>query len=318
MPIYNDWDSAFQTILELNKLEIAYKITLVLVDDGSDEKDSKNKCIKNLMARVNALRLNIRILTSPINYGNQIAIMRGLEYVFQSASPVDVIAVMDADGEDRPAFLPRLLGFLDSDSIDVVVAKRGSRHQTLGFFLMHNIFKQFFRILTSKKIDFGNFMVFRHPILKKILNYAKSGGNSLPGLILRTSNQIQRVRVDRGKRYFGNSRTNSDNLVIWGMEAIAPFAKQIVARILKTSIIVSSLTMLAGAILFTIRISTELLIPGSASTLLMLLLVFLVLLIFISSVTVLQFSKLEALERRILESHLIDQQLEVMFVGSRK
>lgn len=317
IPIYNDWDAVFQTTLVINNIDLHLKVKLVLVDDGSTDLDSKEKCIKNLSGKLPESNIEIILLDSTINTGNQIAIMRGLAYVDLNSDASDVIVVMDADGEDRPEFIPRLLSSLESEFVDAVVAKRGSRNQTVGFFLMHNIFKFSFKILTSRTIDFGNFMTFRQPLLKKILVSARRGGNSLPGLLLQVTDNIHRIKIDRGNRLFGQSRTSSDNLIIWGMEVIVPFAKQIIARILRISLLLGLFVALTGTSLFAVRIFTDLLIPGTASTILILLLIFLILLVFLCSIVVLLFSKLESFEKQFLEQNIINGTIESVTIKSR-
>lgn len=298
MPVFNDWDSATVTVLQLCEIGLQCPVTLVVVDDGSTQQKEKNLFTNTLLGHSTNSNFAIHILDSHANSGNQIAIMQGLSYISKMASEPDLIAVMDADGEDKPEDLPKLFSKLLLGNVDVVVARRGSRHQSLGFLVMHTLFRFTFKLLTSKSVDFGNFMIFRQRLLRSILHKSKKSGNSLPGIVLSISPEIERVTINRGKRNFGYSRTGLDGLIIWGMELIAPFSKLILARVLRISLFICFLLILVASILLGLRLLTDVLIPGTASTLLLALLALLLILIFLSCTAVLSFSKLETIADR--------------------
>ena len=321
MPVFNDWESACETILKLSKTNFGFQTTLVVVDDGSTEVAEKESAIQTLLRSSINSNIDLQIVDSPLNSGNQAAIMRGLIHISNMASKSDFIAVMDADGEDKPEDLPMLLSSLITKSAEVVVAKRGSRNQTIGFLFMHSLFRFIFRLLTSKSIDFGNFMDFRQGMLEKILHKSKKASNSLPGLILSVSPQIERLILNRGKRIQGDSRTSLDSLIIWGMELISPFSRQILARILRVSFFICLLVTSVSLILLGVRIFTDFLIPGTASTLLLVLLALLLLLVFLSCISVLIFSRFEAITDRVLDeqsSSIITKQKSTSVIKIKK
>jgi glycosyltransferase involved in cell wall biosynthesis len=105
LPIFNDWD-AFAVMLEqIGKLpEIRdYDIQAIVVDDCSSEPAD----VEALSARKRKLA-HIRIVRLACNLGPMRAIAVGL--VVASRIPnIDAAIVMDADGEDRPDDLGRLI-----------------------------------------------------------------------------------------------------------------------------------------------------------------------------------------------------------------
>ena len=50
------------------------------------------------------------------------------------------LVVMDSDGEDPPSTMPQLLHALDYADVEIAVAQRKSRVETLKFFLFSDFF----------------------------------------------------------------------------------------------------------------------------------------------------------------------------------
>ncbi|WP_251274030.1 glycosyltransferase, partial [Enterobacter hormaechei] len=67
------------------------------------------------------------------NVGHQRAIAIGLGYVAEHFDGNDIVVVMDSDGEDTPESITELVAGLESADVDVVVASRRSRVESLKF-----------------------------------------------------------------------------------------------------------------------------------------------------------------------------------------
>ncbi len=94
------------------------KLELILVDDGS--KDKTLEVIKNLHNEDS----RIRFLSFSRNFGKEAAMYAGLEY-----ATGDYVAVMDADLQDPPNLLPKMLEILmdSSTNFDSVATRRVNR-----------------------------------------------------------------------------------------------------------------------------------------------------------------------------------------------
>jgi hypothetical protein len=108
--VYNDWPALGLLLPRLDS-ELArhgIRARLLLIDDGSFEPapDPLTDAALEAIAE-------IRILTLRRNLGHQRALAVGLAFV-QENLPCDAVVVMDADGEDNPADVPRLLEELDA------------------------------------------------------------------------------------------------------------------------------------------------------------------------------------------------------------
>jgi GT2 family glycosyltransferase len=106
MPVYEDWESA-TLLCQAVDAELAsltgVNATVVMIDDGSRTKIDSSLCAADYR-HLNAIRL----LRLRRNLGHQRAIAVALAFIQQNV-PCDAVIVMDSDGEDRPADIPRLL-----------------------------------------------------------------------------------------------------------------------------------------------------------------------------------------------------------------
>jgi glycosyltransferase involved in cell wall biosynthesis len=118
LPAYNEADNLAELVPELigclTSAELSHEI--IVVDDGSN--DSTAAVLTHLRAEhpeVQAVRLRR-------NLGKSAALQLG----FSRASG-EIVACMDADGQDDPHEIPHLLAALD-DGLDLVTGRRAERH----------------------------------------------------------------------------------------------------------------------------------------------------------------------------------------------
>src|SRR5687768_10943949 len=79
---------------------------------------------------------DVRILTPPFNLGHQRALVYGLRILARELRDEDFVVTLDADGEDEPKDLPRLLAPLLGEAANtrrVALAWRTRRRSTLTF-----------------------------------------------------------------------------------------------------------------------------------------------------------------------------------------
>jgi hypothetical protein len=122
-----------------------------------------------------------------------------------------------------------------------------------------------FRLLTGKRISFGNFMVLTKTVLNRIVYYNEVW-NHIPSGILRSGLAYSSIETHRGKRYAGNSRMNFTALVLHGLSAISVFLDVIAIRLLVLSLSLIGLSVLVILTVIGIKAFTDLAIPGWAST----------------------------------------------------
>lgn len=256
-PVFNDW-SSFERLAHDAGDALAgcgACVRLIAVDDGSSDAAASFPPIDGLR-RVETFRL----LT---NLGHQRAIATGLAEL--SADPdFDAVIVMDADGEDRPADLPKLLELHRKHPESVILANRSKRSEGPLFRALYFVYKALFWIATGVHIRHGNFSLVPRSALGSILA-SSSVWNHFAGSILRS--RLPKIELDlpRGRRYSGESKMSLVSLVIHGLSAVSVYADVVMVRIVVVSLLIALLSLLCLGAVVAVRYATDLAIPGWAT-----------------------------------------------------
>ena len=223
IPIFNDWDSLKQLLLEID--QVIKEIEGVLVDclvinDASTTKTPEINRPKNIKS--------LKILNMKQNKGHAKCNAFGIRYSIQKEK-FDFLILMDGDGEDRPIELRSLIDKAKNDPKLSVVAKRVKRSEGIFFktlYLMHKIITYIF---TGKIINFGNYSCLTTNDVKIIQDKA-SLWNSYSGTIKKYLLNYNEIDSTRGKRFFGPSKMSLFNLIIHSFSIIAVFKLQVLIR----------------------------------------------------------------------------------------
>ena len=242
-PVYEDYKSAERLFCELSVI-IGAKLFILAIDDGSQtEPLTKEVFIKS--------GVEGRILNLKRNVGHQEAISIGLNYLSQFIKEKHKIVILDSDGEDDPNAISKLLDSLDSKDIDVVVAERRKREESLFFRVFYFIYKIIFSILTGRQISFGNFMVLSPRALERIILF-RTLKIHIAATVLSSKLRIKYIPIDRKNRYFGVSKMNFSDLVLHGFRALMVFSEDVLVRVGLASIataLISFLGLVSAVIL---------------------------------------------------------------------
>lgn len=233
-PVYEDIEASSRLFLELSA-QFSGQIFVVAVDDGS---------VKNPLD-INSLRragLEGVILQLRRNVGHQRAIAIGLGYVSERIQSHQRVVVMDSDGEDLPATIHDLLHGLDQEQIDVVVAQRKSRVETLKFKLFYAIYKRFFSLMTGRAISFGNFMGLKANAVRRLVAMQELPIH-IAGTVLASKLRATARLIDRGPRYAGQSKMNFVGLVLHGFKGLMVFAEDVLVRVGVACGLIAALSM---------------------------------------------------------------------------
>ena len=262
MPVYEDWESAGMLCRAIDECLAAFpqiRATVLLVDDGSStpQPDNFPGQVPTTIASISVLRLRR-------NLGHQRAIAVALAYV-QENIPGDAALIMDADGEDRPEDIPRLVeAFLASDRPVTVFAERGRRIESFSFKLFYSVYRLLHRMLTGRTIRFGNFSLLPRRHIDSIVAYPELW-NHYAAAVLKARIPYTTVRTDRGKRLRGKSQMSFVSLVIHGLSALFAGYEVVSTRLLVgTALLGVAFFFLLLAVL-AVRLFTHLAIPGWAT-----------------------------------------------------
>jgi glycosyltransferase involved in cell wall biosynthesis len=237
-PIYEDSEASSRLFLELAAV-FGPRVFVVAVDDGSVLKPVE-------VANIEKAGLAGVVIRLKRNVGHQRAIAIGLNYVAAQLPQAQRIVVMDSDGEDTPASIRELTLPLESSLVDVVVAQRKSRVETLRFRMFYVVYRWLFEAFTGRRISFGNFMALTPAALKRLVAMQELWIH-IAGCVLASKLRVALCPLDRGQRYAGQSKMNFVGLALHGFRALMVFAEDVLVRVGIACSLVAALSILGGA-----------------------------------------------------------------------
>jgi hypothetical protein len=261
IPSFNDWSSLSQLLPRLDSVLAAHEIAVdvLIVDDGAtiEPDDLAVPERSGTLERVDVLRLRR-------NLGHQRAIAIGLAYVEDCLCPASVV-VMDGDGEDDPADVPRLLERLkEAGDGKIVFAERSRRSESLRFRFFYLLFKLLHLVLIGTGVRVGNFSVIPRRRLSSLVVVAELW-NHYAAAVFRSRQPYCMIPTTRSTRYSGHSTMNFVSLVTHGLSAISVYSDVVGVRLLMTSFVMVLLTLSGIVAAVIVRLTTNWAVPGWAS-----------------------------------------------------
>jgi len=187
-------------------------------------------------------------------------------HVHQHHSGTGAVVVMDGDGEDRPEDVPRLLDALARGSGEqVVFAARTRRMESPLFRLFYQLFRGLSRLLTGHPVRVGNFSVLTPAALHRLVVVSELW-NHYAAAVFRSRIRFGAIPLARGERYDGRSQMRFAELVRHGLSSISVFGDLVGVRLLVATAGLMVLAALGVAGALALRISSDALLPGWATT----------------------------------------------------
>jgi polyisoprenyl-phosphate glycosyltransferase len=235
-PVYEDAQASDRLFQELSAI-FGTEVHVVAVDDGSVRQPLSIASLANAGLRGT-------VITLKRNEGHQRAIAVGLRYAAEYfGHRARCVVTMDADGEDQPSSIKALIAPLQADDVDVVVAQRKSRVETLRFRAFYQIYKRAFHLLTGREISFGNFMAMKPAAASKLAGMPESWIH-VAACVLASKLRIANCPLDRGLRYAGSSKLNFVGLALHGFRGLMVFAEDVLVRVGIACAAVAALSLL--------------------------------------------------------------------------
>lgn len=175
---------------------------LIFVDDGST--DNTWEVIKELH-EADQVVCGVRLRS---NFGKAMALNAGF-----ARARADTVVMMDADLQDDPADLPRMLGKLD-EGLDVVVGWKVERHDPLNRRLFSKVFNTTVGVVTGVHLHDMNcgFKVYRKEVLDSIPIYGDLF-RFIPVLASWQGFKVGESPVNHRARQFGRSRYGLERIL---------------------------------------------------------------------------------------------------------
>lgn len=256
VPVYNE----LETLPELHRRlteqldPMPHPYEIVLVDDGS--RDGSTEMIRQMAQadpRVRGLRLSR-------NFGHEAAIEAGMR-----DARGDAVAVMDADLQDSPDALGRLIAAWE-EGADVAYAVRRDRKEGR---VLRMAFSGFYRLagrMMSIELpeDAGPFSLMSRRAVD-VLNAMPEHNRYFPGLRAFTGFRQVAVEVERQERHAGETKYSLSKRTAGAVNAIVSFSKLPLRAVTLLGFVVAGLALLAGLWVIVSSIVADDLAPGWAS-----------------------------------------------------
>lgn len=255
IPVYNEEQCIDEFIkrIVLLKEHVNCVINCIFINDGSKD-NSLNKL--KTYAETNSF---IKVLSLSRNFGHQIAVTAGLNHANS-----DYIVIIDADLQDPPELIEKMLNIAMNDNIDIVYAKRKKRDGESFFKL---ITAKFFYYLIQKlcKIsipeDTGDFRLINNKVLKCIQSMPEKH-RFLRGMFPWIGFKSIPVEYNRDARYAGTTKYPFRKMLNFALDAIFSFSNLPLRLATYVGLWVILFGFLGMAFVLYLRLFTNLTVPG--------------------------------------------------------
>jgi glycosyltransferase involved in cell wall biosynthesis len=257
IPVYNEEETLPQLFLRLSSISAEggdnCDYEFIFVDDGSS--DSSLKIISEKV-RTDA---SFKILCLSRNFGHQAALLAGITHALG-----DAVIVMDADLQDPPEVIPRLVSaWLDGS--DVVYAQRAERQgenwfkrrSAEVFYWLINWFSE-----TDLPRNVGDFRIMDREVVDQIKGLPERS-LYLRGLVAWIGFRQTAVVYDRDPRFAGDTKYSLKKMLSLATDALLSFSEKPLRFVTQIGLTVTSLAF--GTLAFfiaTIPFGTHHLVPG--------------------------------------------------------
>ena len=249
IPIYNDWQSVFKLLeninLEASTLKVEFSV--IIINDASTESRPE------LSANLENLK-SVQVINMKENRGHARCNAAGLKYIDEKEE-FDYVIPMDGDGEDRPQELSLLIEKIKDYPNIVITANRIKRSEGFIFRFFYLAHKYLTFIFTGQTIKYGNYTCLPKYVVNEMINEPATW-SSFSGSLAKIAKDRKFVPSIRGKRYFGPSKMSFVNLLKHSLSISAVF---------KTTLLIRSIFFLIVYLFLVIgNISAITLIPVAA------------------------------------------------------
>lgn len=227
IPIFNEWDVAALLLDRLDAALAAANLVaeVVLIDDGSPLGHECHLPPRNYRSFA---RLDVLVLAR--NLGHQRAIAIGLAWIRDRRGPCRVI-LMDGDGEDDPADIPRLLAAAQADpSRHIIFAARTRRSERWTFQVCYRVYQAVHFVLTGRRVQVGNFSLIQPRALVH-LSVMSELWNHYAAAVINSKIPFALIPCVRQPRLGGRSTMSFTALVMHGLSALSVFSHVIGVRL---------------------------------------------------------------------------------------
>ena len=202
IPAYNEAESLpilLEQIQGALKTHAYYHAEVIIINDGSTDATAK---VLDALLETQIYLFTIHIIHFKRNQGKAEALMAGF-----AAATGNIVITMDADLQDDPAEIPKLLEMLNTENYDVVSGWKYPRKDPLEKRMFSFVFNRVTTFFTGVKLHDMNcgFKAYRAEVVKALHLYGDLH-RYIPILAHQAGYQVGEVKVKHHPRRFGVSK----------------------------------------------------------------------------------------------------------------
>ena len=216
VPAYNEEESLnalYERISKIMNEMSNYEFELLFVNDGS--RDNTLKIIKELRKKDE----RICYVDFSRNFGKEIAMIAGLDY-----ATGDCVIIMDADLQDPPELIPRMVELWEQGYDDVYAKRKSRAGETWLKKFTSKMYYKVLQSLTKVEIqkDTGDFRLLDRRCVNALKKMRESGRCS-KSMFSWIGYNKKEIMYDRDPRFAGQTKWNYKKLIDLAIDGITSF-----------------------------------------------------------------------------------------------
>lgn len=245
IPVYNE-EKNLSALMErivpvMAAMDRPYEI--ILIDDGS-----RDRSLEILMGFTESPAVRVVELTR--NYGQHAAILAGFSIVRG-----EIVVTLDADLQNPPEEIPRLVAAMEEGGFDVVGTIRRGRKDSLFRIMPSKIINMVARKITGVRMtDWGCMLrAYRRKVVERMIA-CHEHSTFIPALATHFGKRITEIEVAHEERFGGKSNYPLRKLINLQFDLVASFSELPIKLIMYGGILLAGLGVCFGLVLAIARL----------------------------------------------------------------
>jgi len=216
IPVYNEEKNLDALMGRLRPVMEGMKrpYEIILIDDGSRDRSLE-------ILKAFAGKPDVRVVELTRNYGQHAAILAGFSVVRGQ-----IVVTMDADLQNPPEEIPRLVAVMEEGAYDVVGTIRKGRQDSIFRILPSKIVNMVARKITGVGMrDWGCMLrAYRLPVVERMIN-CHEHSTFIPALATFFGKRVTEIEVAHEERFGGTSNYPLRKLINLQFDLVASFSE---------------------------------------------------------------------------------------------
>lgn len=246
IPVFNEERNLTRLMERVMPTMAAMKrpFEVILVDDGS--RDSSLDILKGL-----AESKEIRVVELTRNYGQHAAILAGFSIVRG-----EIVVTLDADLQNPPEEIPRLIKAMEEGDFDVVGTIRKGRQDSFFRIIPSKIVNILARKITGVRMaDWGCMLrAYRRKVVERMIS-CHEHATFIPALATHFGKRVTEIVVAHEERHGGKSHYPLHKLINLQFDLVASFSDLPIKLIMYGGIAMATLGLGLGVVLVVARLA---------------------------------------------------------------